>query len=39
MEQEKFCPLIKGPCIKEKCAWWSASENQCAIVEIAKTVS
>lgn len=27
MENTKFCPMIRGNCIKEKCAFWVYYDN------------
>ena len=38
MEEEKICPLLNKPCLKEKCQWWiytSEAGNDCAISIIA----
>lgn len=31
LTKTKFCPLIKGNCIEEKCAWWSESDFCCNV--------
>lgn len=27
MSNEKFCPLLKGPCIREKCVCYSTTDD------------
>lgn len=28
--EQKFCPLIKGPC-RSDCAWWREGDEDCAV--------
>ena len=32
----RYCPLVDGDCLREKCAWWDS--GRCAVVSIAKAV-
>ena len=39
MEEERFCPLLNKPCLKEKCQWWVYVDEMgedCAISMIAR---
>lgn len=30
-----FCPIMKGPCLSSRCAWFMDEWNVCAVVSIA----
>lgn len=34
MEGTKFCPVIKGGCKKEQCAWWDKYIEECSVLSI-----
>ena len=35
---EKFCPMARKKCIKEKCAWYSKEFCECAVKSIGESI-
>jgi len=35
LSSKKTCPLLKAPCLKEKCAWWSEDDKCCNLALIS----
>ena len=34
----KMCPLTQKLCSEERCAWWSTTKRQCAIVLLVQAL-
>jgi len=39
VEEGGYCPLLKGSCLRERCAWWDRDEDQCSVASIAYHLS
>ena len=39
MKKGGKCPLLRGKCLEEVCAWWLKEEEMCAICSVARALN